>query len=105
MHSYIIKVVCDSIFIYELAYSNNLIRINVFGMEEILETFPRQIMMNQQIFDRKDVIKEKKREIVKEELRLSTKLNTDSFNYDFHSLQILNLILFTDKKKKDFNVS
>lgn len=34
-------------------------------------------------------------------MRISTKLNTDSFNYDFHSTTIMNMILFPEKKMKD----
>ena len=41
--------------------------------------------------------------VVSEEQNLSTKLNTDSFNYDFHLKQISNKIRV--EQKKSFNVS
>jgi len=72
-------------FIYELTCTNGLIRINVYGLDDILSNFPKQVLMNFKSLNRRDHGKEKKRELAKEEFRLSTKLNTDSFNYDFHS--------------------
>ncbi|CDW82921.1 UNKNOWN [Stylonychia lemnae] len=105
LHSYIVRAKDDCIFIYELNYNNGLIRINVYGLEDILANFPKQILINFKNLNRKDLGKEKKREIVKEEMRLSTKLNTDSFNYDFHSIQIMNIIVNNEKQRKELNLT
>ena len=72
-------------FIYELSYSGGVIRINVYGLDDLLSNFPKQILMNFKNLNRREFGKDKKKELAREELRLSTKLNTDSFNYDFNA--------------------
>ena len=61
LHQYIVKVVDESLFIYKLSYKSNLIRINVYGLDEIFTSFPKQILMNWCDFRFTDNLKEKKK--------------------------------------------
>jgi hypothetical protein len=56
-------------------------------------------------FDSTESKRKKREHIVTEEISLSTKLNTDSFNYDFHLRTIYNHIYFQSSKDKDFNIT
>jgi hypothetical protein len=77
--------------IYELKYQNGLIRINVYKFDSMIKTFPRNIFSDYNIyFSDINVRREKREAVVKEVHYLSTRLNSDSFNYDFHLKEISN---------------
>lgn len=90
LKSYIVKVGLEEvIMIYELAFNGSIIRINVYAFEDIKKSFPRQILLNYVLFMEQPIVLQAKREqIVKQEFKLSTLLNTDSFNYDFHLKEV-----------------
>ena len=91
-------------FIYELSVMNGLMRINVYQFESLLKSFPKQVLFNYLAYiNSEELIREKRNLIVNEEQNLSTRLNTHSFNYDFHIKEISNYILAPNKKY--FNVS
>jgi hypothetical protein len=105
LYSYIVKTLFDdSLVIYELLYLNGLIRINVYKYDSMIKTFPRNIFSDYNIyFAEKESSIIKRDLVVKEIHNLSTRLNTDSFNYDFHLKEICNQIFV--KRKKEFNIS
>lgn len=90
--TYILKGIAENlIMIYELAYINGLIRVNVYQFEYLLKSFPKNVIYNYlNIIDSHELISETKKISLTQELQLSTKLNTDSFNYDFHIKKIHN---------------
>jgi hypothetical protein len=57
----------------------------------MIKTFPRNIFSDYNIyFSDINVRREKREAVVKEIHFLSTRLNSDSFNYDFHLKEISN---------------
>lgn len=105
--TYIVKVVLEeALFVYELSFRGSIIRINVYSFEDLMKSFPRSILLNYVLFFESLETKKKKREhTVAEEIWLSTKLNTDSFNYDFHLKTIYNHINFQTNKDKNLNLT
>ena len=107
LHTYIIKPLNDdSMIIYELTYLNGLIRINVFKYESIIKGFPKALIINYNALISVprglELIMERMRLVVSEEQSLSSRLNADSINYDFHLKEIRNSIVV---QNKHFNVS
>ena len=68
--------------IYELSYQGGLIRVCVYRFDSIGRSFPRSVVANLSFSPQ--------RREVSEEQQLGTRLNTDSFNYDFHLKEISN---------------
>jgi len=94
-----VKVILDQVIvIYELTFKGFELRINVFSFEDIIaemELVGMNYLMNT-----------KRWEVGQEEVRMTTKLNMDSFNYDYHLQVIFNQVFETSKHKDSkINVS
>jgi len=97
-------VLDEAIFIYDLSMKDSLIRINVYVFSDIIKSFPAQLTLNTALFwHSEEELRRKRTELVLQEKELSTKLATDSFNYDFHLRNFYTAIVFD--KKVEYNLS
>lgn len=77
--------------VYELLYLKGLIRINVYKFDSMMKIFPRNIFSDYHLYSSdQHILRDKRENVVNETYNLSTRLNTDSFNYDFHIKEISN---------------
>jgi len=85
------------VLIYELTFRGYEIRINVFSFEELVMSFPKQVLVNFfGVAELAQLMSTKLKQVAQAEVKMTTKLNLDSFNYDYHVQNIFKHIFETN---------